>query len=73
MCTSGTLTVKNMVQISTPQQAAVGAVHTPLPYSTDLVAVVNALALEAGQPSAQAFQAATDVQGESQIVLSWRV
>lgn len=67
-----TLIVKDVVQISTPWQAAVGAVHTPLPYSTDLAAVVNALALEDGQPSAQAFQADTAVQGETQVVLSGR-
>ncbi|DBA70692.1 TPA: hypothetical protein ACH3X2_012068 [Trebouxia sp. C0005] len=46
-------------EISTVRQAAIAVVH-PFPYTTDLIAVVDALAEEEGEPSGEAFKAAAD-------------
>jgi len=46
-------------QISTVRQAAIAIVHA-FPYSTDLIAVVDALAEEEGEPSGETFKAASD-------------
>jgi len=46
-------------QISTVRQAAIAIVHA-FPYSADLIAVVDALAEEEGQPSGEAFKVAAD-------------
>lgn len=44
-------------QISTVRQAAIAIVHA-FPYSADLIAVVDALAEEEGEPSGEAFKVA---------------
>ncbi len=41
------------------RQAAIAIVHA-FPYSTDLIAVVDALAEEEGEPSGETFKAASD-------------
>ncbi|KAL0026817.1 hypothetical protein WJX77_003425 [Trebouxia sp. C0004] len=46
-------------EISTVRQAAIAIVH-PFPYTTDLIAVVDALAKEEGELSGEAFKAAAD-------------
>lgn len=60
-----------LMQICTPWQAAVASVH-PFPHIADLVATVNALADEAGEPSASMFQAtaayeSAGLQGKMQL------
>jgi hypothetical protein len=65
-----------VLQISTVRQAAIAIVH-PFPYTTDLIAVVDALAEEEGEPSGEAFKAAADaceaapVQGMMQRIYCW--
>ncbi len=51
-----------VVQVSTLWQAAVAVVHS-FPDSTDLIATVDALAEEEGEPPAEAFRAATNAYG----------
>jgi hypothetical protein len=61
-----------VLQISTVRQAAIAIVH-PFPYTTDLIAVVDALAEEEGEPSKAAADAceAAPVQGMMQRIYCW--